>query len=60
MFDLFLKHCPVCGIDVDKEVSIKRYGKYFCSRDHVQDFVKTMEEKENRNGYRYGSGAGCY
>lgn len=57
MFNLFSKHCPVCGIDVDKEMGIKRYGKYFCSEDHAQDFVKIKKEKENRN--EYGHGGGC-
>lgn len=61
MFKLFSKHCPVCGIDVNKEMSIKRYGKYFCSKDHVQDFVKMKEEKdkENRNEYGHGGRGGC-
>jgi YHS domain-containing protein len=61
VFNLFSKHCPICGIDVNKEMSIKRYGKYFCSKDHVQDFVKMMKDKEqeNRNGYRGGSSGGC-
>lgn len=62
MFNLFSKHCPVCGVDVDKKISIKRYGKYFCSKDHLQDFVKIREEKEKeyRNEYRHGSrGGGC-
>ncbi len=61
MFKLFSKHCPVCGIDVNKEMSIKGYGKYFCSKDHVQYFVKMKEEKdkENRNEYGHGSRGGC-
>ena len=29
---LWLKHhCPICGIDIEKESGIKRFGKYFCS-----------------------------
>lgn len=61
MLGLFSKHGPICGIDVDKEMSIKRYGKYFCSKDHVQDFVKMKEEKdrENRDEYGHGSCGGC-
>ena len=42
-------------MDVDKETGIKRYGKYFCSEDHAQDFLEKRKEKEERNEH----GGGC-
>ncbi|MGH9983780.1 MAG: hypothetical protein ACRD8W_07480 [Nitrososphaeraceae archaeon] len=33
------KHCPMCGIGVDKELGIKRFGKYFCSTSHAEQYA---------------------
>jgi len=41
---MFEKHCLVCGVEVDKKASPKRFGKYFCSEDHVQQYVTKREE----------------
>lgn len=49
MFGL-TKHCPVCGIDVKKETSIKRFGKYLCSDDHAQKYAEKRMEEEKRMG----------
>ncbi len=47
------KFCPVCGVDVNKSTDMKRFGKYFCSEDHAQQYAKTqMTKKED-------SGRGC-
>ncbi|MDE1845317.1 MAG: hypothetical protein KGI10_08330 [Thaumarchaeota archaeon] len=50
----FKKHCPVCGIDVKKETSLERFGKYFCSSDHAQKYadlkMSTKDESDNRGG----------
>ncbi|MEW6044076.1 MAG: hypothetical protein AB1608_07405 [Thermoproteota archaeon] len=43
---MFEKHCPICGIDVKKETSTKRFGKYFCSDNHAQQYLKKKEESE--------------
>lgn len=54
MFGLLKKHCPVCGMDVDKESSIKRFGKHFCSVDHAEKFGETnvsgQEDDSRSNG----------
>ena len=42
-------HCPVCVIDVQKEIGIKRFGKYFCSDEHAQQY-RSRNEEENSNG----------
>jgi hypothetical protein len=42
----FEKHCPVCGIDVEKELGIKRFGKYFCYDNHAEVYTKKKMEKE--------------
>ncbi|MGH9925239.1 MAG: hypothetical protein ACRD4J_03365 [Nitrososphaeraceae archaeon] len=42
----FEKHCPVCGTDVEKELGIKRFGKYFCSDNHAEVYAKKKMEKE--------------
>jgi hypothetical protein len=45
---VFEKHCQICGIKVKKETVIKRFGKYFCNSDHVQQYVaRKMEEEKN-------------
>ena len=48
---LWLKHhCPICGIDVEKDSAIKRFGKYFCSEEHALQYTerKTREEEQDR------------
>ena len=59
----FKKHCEICGIDVEKETATKRFGKYFCSDSHSQQFLqkreeeeRRMAEEERRNPHR----GGCY
>lgn len=51
------KHCTVCGMDVKKEASIKRFGKYFCSDEHAQKYtdVQMARQKEDNNR----GGCGC-
>lgn len=43
---MFEKHCLICGIEVDKKTSQKRFGKYFCSDEHAQQYVAKREEQE--------------
>jgi hypothetical protein len=58
---MFEKHCLICGIEVDKKMLPKRFGKYFCSEDRAQKHVvkreeqeRQMEEKRRRNPQRGG------
>ena len=58
---MFEKHCQICGIDVKKEIAPKRFGKYFCSEEHAQQYVakkleqeKQMEEEKRRHPSRGG------
>ena len=34
------KNCAVYGIDIDKQVKFKRFGKYFCSEDDAEQYSK--------------------
>ena len=57
---MFEKHCQICGIDVKKEIALKRFGKYFCSVDHGETYTQMVNEreKEQRENNR-GSGGCC-
>ena len=46
--NMFEKHCQICGIEVDKKTAPKRFGRYFCSEDHSQQYLKKKEEYEKR------------
>lgn len=50
----FKKHCPVCGMDVDKKRSIKRFGKHLCSESCAQKFLeqKQKEAQKKEEGRR--------
>lgn len=57
----FKKHCPICGMDVDEENSIKRFGKYLCSKSctekyvvQKQEQVKRMEEEKRKHPHSGG------
>jgi len=60
MLGLLQKHCPVCGMDVEKESAIKRFGKYFCSEEHANQYAKIMMDQERRReDSGHGMGGGC-
>jgi len=40
--------CPICGMDVKKETSIKRFGKHFCSEDCSEKYLQKKAEEKNR------------
>ena len=50
----FKKHCPVCGMDVKKETSLERFGKYFCSSDHAQKYVDLQVSKKEESDDKGG------
>jgi lipoate-protein ligase B len=41
-------YCEVCGIDVNHDTDLKRFGKRFCSEAHMDQYVKA---KQQRLGY---------
>ena len=52
MFNLFKKHCPICGMDVDKEKAIKRFGAYLCSEGHAEEYRKKLAAEESKAASR--------
>lgn len=61
MLGLLQKHCPVCGMDIDKNAGIKRFGKYFCSEEHASQYaeIRRTQEMKERDDSRRGHGGGC-
>ena len=52
MFGLFKKHCPICQMAVDKEKGIKRFGEYFCSEGHAEEYRQNAaKEKSQHTGH---------
>ena len=61
MLGLLQKHCPVCGMDIDKNTASKRFGKYFCSEEHASQYAEMQAAREaddDRRRYS-GGGGGC-
>ncbi|MGI0050579.1 MAG: hypothetical protein ACRD8K_02475 [Nitrososphaeraceae archaeon] len=58
MFGL-TKHCPVCGMDVEKEIGIKRFGNYFCSDSHAQQYTEKRMASEISKEEDSHHGGGC-
>jgi hypothetical protein len=50
------KHCQICGVDVNKETAIKRFGKYLCSEEHAEQFATKIREEERQNEERRREG----
>jgi hypothetical protein len=51
MLGLLQKHCPVCGMDIDKRTATKRFGKYLCSEKHAEQYAQMkMESEADREG----------
>ncbi len=67
MFGLGKKYCEICGKEIEKNSNSVRFGKNFCSEEHVEQYVK--EQKKIRNlesimiannkSSRTQSGGGC-
>lgn len=32
-------YCETCGIDVESNTELKRFGKIFCSQEHMNQYV---------------------
>lgn len=44
----FATHCHTCGIDIEKENGVKRFGKYFCSNEHAAQYGEIRIRNEVR------------
>ena len=41
---LFTKYCALCGMKIEKDQNIVRFGKHFDSEQHVELYAKQREE----------------
>jgi len=39
------QYCQVCGIDVKADAELKRFGKFFCSKDHIEQYVRAKQQE---------------
>ena len=52
--------CEVCGIDVKPDTELKRFGKLFCSEEHMEQYVRVrqrdlgLDERHERRRLRFG------
>lgn len=37
-------YCEVCGIDVKTDTDLKRFGKLFCSKEHMDQYVRARQK----------------
>jgi len=51
----FDKFCEKCGMKVDKKTAPQRFGKYFCSEEHAEDFTNEMKAGKSKQK----SSGGC-
>lgn len=64
-------YCEVCGIAVRRDTDLKRFGKFFCSNEHIETYVKAKQielglgEEEQQEHHERGRerrrwfGGGC-
>lgn len=55
-FGFFKKHCPICGMVVDKEKDINRFGEHFCSEEHAEEYRQKMAKEKSQHS---GHGGSC-
>jgi len=48
----FTKHCKICGIDLEKNHGIKRFGKLFCTDEDANQYVKLNQEHQKEYSSR--------
>jgi hypothetical protein len=39
------RYCDLCGVDVELNANLKRFGKLFCSEDHMNQYVKARQKR---------------
>lgn len=54
-------YCEICGIDVRQDTELKRFGKLFCSEEHMEQYVKARQsqmglDREGRERRRFRVG----
>ena len=59
MLGLLHKHCPVCGMDVDRNTTLRRFGKYFCSEDHADQYAEMRIARGSEDDGRHPGGGCC-
>lgn len=42
-------YCEVCGIDVQADSTLKRFGKFFCSNEHMQQYIRAKQNELGLN-----------
>lgn len=53
-------YCEVCGIDVNSDTELKRFGKFFCSNEHMEQYVKAkqtelgLDKRQEKRRIRFG------
>jgi hypothetical protein len=53
-------YCEVCRLDVKQDTVLKRFGKLFCSQEHMEQYVKVrqrefgLDERHKRRRMRFG------
>ena len=45
----FDKYCEKCGMKVDRKTAPQRFGKYFCSEKHAEEYVSDIDNKGKRS-----------
>ena len=39
--------CEVCGVDVNPNTDVRRFGKLFCSLDHMNQYMKARQKERD-------------
>ncbi len=53
----FDKYCEKCGMKVDKKTAPQRFGKYFCSEKHAEEYASDRENKSRRAPQQHSAAA---
>lgn len=56
---LFTKYCAFCGMKIEKDQDIIRFGKHFDSEQHAELYAKQQEENHKAHDESAHQGHGC-
>lgn len=56
---LFTRYCAFCGMKVEKDQDIVRFGKHFDSEEHAEQYSKGVEESQGAHDNSSHQGHGC-
>jgi hypothetical protein len=56
---MFRKYCEICGVQLKKGKGVVRFGKYFCSEEHAEQYAREKQVSVSKTHNNIHGGCCC-